>query len=42
MNRTCSLILLLILMAAGVSAAGPESKFKAPRTIDGQPDLQGV
>ncbi len=42
MNRTCSLLLLLILMAAGVSAAGPEPKFKAPRTIDGQPDLQGV
>ena len=42
MNRKCSLLLLLVLTAAGVSAAGPEPKYKAPRTAEGQPDLQGV
>jgi len=42
MNRNCSLLLLLVLTAAGVSAAGPEPKYRTPRTVDGQPDLQGV
>jgi hypothetical protein len=42
MNRKCSLLLLLVLTGAGVSAAGPEPKYKAPRTADGRPDLQGV
>jgi hypothetical protein len=42
MNRKLSLLLLLVLTAASVSAAGPEPKYKAPRTADGQPDLQGV
>jgi hypothetical protein len=42
MNRRSSLLLLLVLTGAGVSAAGPEPKYKAPRTADGQPDLQGM
>jgi len=32
----------LVLTAAVASAAGPETKTKAPRTADGRPDLQGV
>jgi hypothetical protein len=42
MNRNGCLLLLLVLTAAGVSAAGPEPKYKTPRTAEGQPDLQGV
>jgi len=40
--RTWSLLLLLVPMAAALSAAGPETKYKAPRNEYGQPDLQGV
>jgi hypothetical protein len=42
MNRIGCLFLSLILAAASLSAAGPEAKYKSPRTADGQPDLQGV
>jgi hypothetical protein len=42
MNRNSCLLLLLVLAAAGVSAAGPEPKYKAPRTENGQPDLGGA
>jgi hypothetical protein len=42
MKRTCLLLLLVALTAVGINAAGPEAKFKTPRTADGQPDLQGV
>jgi hypothetical protein len=42
MNRNWSLLLALVLTAAGVSAAGPEAKYKTPRTADGKPDLQGL
>src|SRR4051812_49334286 len=31
-----------LALTAAVHAAGPESKYKTPRTADGQPDLQGV
>src|SRR5215510_1540102 len=42
-NRaSCSLLLLLVLTAGSISAAGPEAKYKAPRNEHGQPDLQGV
>jgi hypothetical protein len=36
-----SLVFVLALTAA-VHAAGPETKYKTPRTADGQPDLRGV
>jgi len=36
------LLLFLVLPAVGMSATGPEAKYKAPRNGDGQPDLQGV
>ena len=42
MNRNGCVLLLLVLTATGLSAAGPEQKSKMPRTADGQPDLQGV
>jgi len=42
MNRMACLLLLLVVTVAGLSAEGPESKFKSTRTVDGQPDLQGV
>jgi hypothetical protein len=42
-GRNPSLLLfLLLLTAVAASAAGPEGKYKAPRTEDGQSDLQGV
>jgi hypothetical protein len=39
---TMALLFMLAITAAGLSAAGPETKAKAPRTENGQPDLQGV
>src|SRR5438132_3798695 len=39
--RKYSLAFVLVLTAA-VHAAGPETKYKTPRTADGHPDLQGV
>jgi hypothetical protein len=35
-------VLLSLALTAVVSAAGPETKYKAPRTESGQPDLRGV
>jgi hypothetical protein len=40
--RTQIFLSALVLTAAVVSAAGPETKSKAPRTAEGRPDLQGV
>ena len=34
--------LVLILATVAVRAAAPEPQYKAPRTADGRPDLQGV
>ena len=43
MNRVLPLALLVCVAAAGVSAAGQDgAKYRAPRTPDGRPDLQGV
>jgi len=36
------LLSYLVLATVAASAAGPDTKYKAPRTGDGQPDLQGV
>jgi hypothetical protein len=33
---------VVLTAAAALSAAGPETKFKVPRTAEGQPDLHGV
>ena len=46
MMRTRSLLLFLVLTAVAASAAGQDVKYdlryRAPRTEDGRPDLQGV
>jgi len=43
MRRTFSVLLLLAVTTTGTAtAAGPDPKYKAPRTENGQPDLQGV
>jgi hypothetical protein len=42
MNRLPSSLLLVVLTAGAVTAAGPEPAYKAPRTEDGQPDFRGV
>jgi hypothetical protein len=42
MNRNGCLLVVLLVTAAGLSAAGPEPKYRTPRTADGRPDLQGV
>ena len=42
MMRTRSLLLFLVLTAVAASAAGQDAKYRAPRTEDGRPDLQGV
>ena len=41
MKHYC-LLLLVASTTAVLSAAGPEPKYKAPRTENGQPDLRGV
>jgi hypothetical protein len=41
-NRNWSLLFLLILTTVAASAAGPEPKYKAPRTENGHPDFRGV
>jgi hypothetical protein len=41
-NRNWRLLFLLVLTTAGASAAGPEPKYRAPRTESGQPDLRGA
>jgi len=41
--RTSTYLLALVLVCtAAVHAAGPEAKYRTPRTPDGHPDLQGV
>ena len=40
--RNRFLLLLAAMIAAGASATGQETKYKAPRTEGGQPDLRGV
>jgi hypothetical protein len=40
--KTHAFVVALALTAAAASAAGPETTYKAPRTADGRPDLQGV
>jgi hypothetical protein len=39
---TGAVLLCLVALTAGISAGGPETKYKAPRTESGQPDLRGV
>jgi hypothetical protein len=40
--RTHAFVVALVLTAAAASAEGPDAKYKAARTADGKPDLQGV
>jgi len=42
MRRRALLLLLPILAVVGVHAAGPETKYRAPRIASNQPDLGGV
>ena len=42
MKRTLSLLLFVVLTAVAASAFGQETKYRAPRTESGQPDLQGM
>jgi hypothetical protein len=42
MRHRSWLLLLPILMVVGVQAAGPETKYRAPRIASNQPDLGGV
>jgi hypothetical protein len=35
-------VVMAVVMTAAASAAGPDPKYKAPRTESGQPDLRGV
>jgi hypothetical protein len=39
---TSGVLLSLVALTAVTSAAGPDPKYKAPRTESGQPDLRGV
>src|SRR3954471_16348986 len=36
------LVCLLIVASGAITTLGAQGKYKAPRTADGQPDLQGV
>ena len=42
MKHLHSLLLLSVMTASGLAAAGPDSTYRAPRAHDGHPDLQGV
>lgn len=42
MKRVLSLLLFLVVAAGAVSAQSPATKYRAPRTEGGRPDLQGV
>ena len=42
MKHLHALLLLVVMTASGVAAAGPDSTYRAPRAHDGHPDLQGV
>jgi hypothetical protein len=41
-SHNWSVPIFLVLTAVGASSAGPEPKYKAPRTESGQPDLRGM
>jgi hypothetical protein len=40
--RTHTFVVAFVLTTAAASAAGPDTQYKAVRTADGRPDLQGV
>ena len=42
MKHLHALLLLTVMTASGLAAAGPDSTYRAPRAHDGHPDLQGV
>src|SRR5215467_1261619 len=42
MRKYTGVVLSMLALTAVVSAAGPESKYRPPRTESGQPDLRGV
>ena len=42
MHRTLSLLLFVVVTTVAAPAFGQQSKYRAPRTEGGQPDLQGV
>jgi hypothetical protein len=42
MKHLQALLLLVVMTASGMTAAGPNSTYRAPRAHDGHPDLQGV
>jgi hypothetical protein len=42
MKRTLAVLLAIAVTGIAASAAGQDAKYKAPRTEDGRPDLQGV
>jgi hypothetical protein len=42
MKRILSAMVVVAVTSAGTFAAGPDTKYKAPRTGDGRPNLQGV
>ena len=42
MKHLHSLLLLSVMTASGLAAAGPDSTYRAPRAYDGHPGLQGV
>jgi len=42
MRKYTGVVLSMLALTAAVSAAGPEAKYRAPRTESGQPDLRGV
>jgi hypothetical protein len=41
-KRPWPVLFVLVFATVAASAAGPEPKYKTPRTENGQPDLQGV
>ena len=42
MKHPHALLLLTVMTASGLAAAGPDSTYRATRAHDGHPDLQGV
>ena len=42
MRRCCSCVVLFAMLATSLLAQSQPKTWKAPRTADGQPDLQGV
>ena len=41
-QRPSSLLLVIVITVAAAAVAAQETKYKAPRTESGHPDLQGV